>query len=111
MIDKLAFASCFICKETGHLASQCQKNEHGIYPRGGGCRFCGSNKHLARDCRPTKDSEAPIMAASSNPKMENPDEDLVFSALKNIQDEKVENRKRRLTEKGQDKDRKLVKFK
>jgi hypothetical protein len=32
------------------LASSCPKNDHGIYPRGGGCRFCGSNRHLIKDC-------------------------------------------------------------
>ncbi|KAI8924289.1 hypothetical protein BC831DRAFT_380003, partial [Entophlyctis helioformis] len=44
------FATCFICKGTGHLASQCEKNDRGLYPNGGGCRFCGSVRHLARDC-------------------------------------------------------------
>eukprot|EP00382_Lankesteria_abbotti_P004259 CAMPEP_0113847980 /NCGR_PEP_ID=MMETSP0372-20130328/2194_1 /TAXON_ID=340204 /ORGANISM="Lankesteria abbotti" /LENGTH=204 /DNA_ID=CAMNT_0000817355 /DNA_START=39 /DNA_END=653 /DNA_ORIENTATION=+ /assembly_acc=CAM_ASM_000359 len=46
----LPFASCFICDGVGHIASKCPKNPSGIYPRGGGCRFCGSNQHLMKDC-------------------------------------------------------------
>lgn len=46
----LPHARCFICSELGHLTSACPRNERGVYPRGGGCRFCGANTHLARDC-------------------------------------------------------------
>lgn len=28
-----AFASCFLCKETGHLSRNCPSNPHGIYPK------------------------------------------------------------------------------
>ena len=48
--DAFAFAVCFICKETGHLAKACPDNPRGLYPRGGGCRFCGSVEHLKSDC-------------------------------------------------------------
>lgn len=27
------FASCFICKEQGHLSKNCPQNAHGIYPK------------------------------------------------------------------------------
>lgn len=85
----LPFASCFICKGQGHLAGQCPKNDKGIYPRGGGCRFCGSNQHLARDCRPTRQADAGnFVGLSLDPKRENPDEDLLFESLNNIQKEK-----------------------
>ena len=46
----LPFATCFICNTKGHLASQCQQNEKGIYVNGGSCRTCGSTKHRATDC-------------------------------------------------------------
>uniref|UniRef100_A0A0K2UGR7 Putative LOC100868132 [Apis florea] n=1 Tax=Lepeophtheirus salmonis TaxID=72036 RepID=A0A0K2UGR7_LEPSM len=45
------FAVCFICSETGHLAKACPSNPKGLYPKGGGCRFCGSVEHLKSECR------------------------------------------------------------
>merc|ERR1711892_341157 len=44
------FAVCFICKQEGHLAKACPDNPKGLYPKGGGCVFCGSVEHLKRDC-------------------------------------------------------------
>ena len=41
---------CFICKEVGHLAKSCPDNPKGLYPKGGGCKFCGSVEHLKSDC-------------------------------------------------------------
>ncbi|KAF9158956.1 hypothetical protein DFQ26_007086 [Actinomortierella ambigua] len=38
--NKFKFATCFVCKGQGHLASACPKNEKGLYPQGGSCRFC-----------------------------------------------------------------------
>ena len=49
--DAYKFAVCFICKEEGHLAKSCPDNPKGLYPKGGGCRFCGSVEHLKADCK------------------------------------------------------------
>ena len=46
-----SFANCFICKQDGHLAKTCPDNPKGLYPKGGGCVFCGSVEHLKRDCK------------------------------------------------------------
>ncbi len=48
--DAFAFAVCFICDQKGHLAKACPDNPRGLYPKGGGCRFCGSVEHLKSDC-------------------------------------------------------------
>ncbi|XP_059617486.1 uncharacterized protein LOC132262285 [Phlebotomus argentipes] len=47
---KFNFATCFKCKEMGHISKQCPKNSSGIYPDGGCCSKCQSVDHLARDC-------------------------------------------------------------
>ncbi|KAH1016386.1 hypothetical protein HUJ04_007613 [Dendroctonus ponderosae] len=44
------FASCFICKEQGHIAKQCPDNQRGLYPNGGACKVCGDVTHLKKDC-------------------------------------------------------------
>lgn len=46
----LPFATCFVCRESGHLASQCHQNSKGIYVNGGCCKECGSNRHRVTDC-------------------------------------------------------------
>jgi zinc finger CCHC domain-containing protein 9 len=46
----LPFAECFICKQKGHLQGLCPENPKGLYPNGGGCRFCSSVRHFAVDC-------------------------------------------------------------
>ncbi|KAI8871349.1 hypothetical protein GQ42DRAFT_109241, partial [Ramicandelaber brevisporus] len=48
--DDFKFAMCFICRQQGHISAQCPQNEKGLYPNGGGCAYCGSVQHLARDC-------------------------------------------------------------
>ena len=50
----LPFAKCFVCKKEGHLSSKCPENDKGLYPNGGGCRFCSQVDHLAKDCKLTK---------------------------------------------------------
>lgn len=48
--EAYSFAVCFVCQETGHLAKACPDNPRGMYPKGGGCRFCGSVEHLKSEC-------------------------------------------------------------
>lgn len=48
--EEFKFASCFICREQGHIARQCPDNPKGLYPQGGGCRICGDVTHLKKDC-------------------------------------------------------------
>lgn len=48
--DTLPFATCFVCKGKGHLASACPENEHGIFVNGGACRICQSTQHRAKTC-------------------------------------------------------------
>jgi zinc finger CCHC domain-containing protein 9 len=52
-LGALPFAKCFICQQSGHLASQCERNDgHGIFIKGsgGGCHTCGSVTHIAAAC-------------------------------------------------------------
>ena len=58
------FASCFVCKQQGHLSAQCPKNSRGVYPRGGGCKVCGSVRHFARDCPDEADDDGDAGSAS-----------------------------------------------
>jgi hypothetical protein len=46
----LPFASCFICKQKGHISRDCPSNANGIYAKGGSCHVCGQKTHLAKDC-------------------------------------------------------------
>ncbi|KAL0821934.1 hypothetical protein ABMA28_005326 [Loxostege sticticalis] len=51
------FATCFICKEPGHIARQCPDNPKGLYPNGGCCKLCGDVTHLRKDCPTVKDQK------------------------------------------------------
>lgn len=53
--NNLPYATCFICKKSGHLTRSCKQNENGVFPKGGKCILCGSIKHLAKDCSQNKD--------------------------------------------------------
>ncbi|PZC78461.1 hypothetical protein B5X24_HaOG202126 [Helicoverpa armigera] len=51
------FATCFICKEPGHIARQCPDNPKGLYPNGGSCKLCGDVTHLRKDCPTVMDKK------------------------------------------------------
>ncbi|CAD0202491.1 unnamed protein product [Chrysodeixis includens] len=51
------FATCFICKEPGHIARQCPDNPKGLYPNGGSCKLCGDVTHLRKDCPTATDKK------------------------------------------------------
>ena len=51
---------------------------------------------MARDCRPTREAEkGAFINASVDPKKENPEDDLVFESLTNIQGDRDAKRKAR----------------
>merc|ERR1711915_142580 len=66
------FAVCFICKHEGHLAKACPDNPKGLYPKGGGCVFCGSVEHLKRDCprKVEKDLRAGVVVGTISDNLE-----------------------------------------
>ncbi|KAJ1816775.1 hypothetical protein LPJ60_005165, partial [Coemansia sp. RSA 2675] len=82
-----SFATCFVCGGQGHLSSACQKNDKGLYPNGGGCKYCGSTLHLMKDCKPTKnkDLEATVGTVDAH---QGGDDDDVFVALRRQQVDK-----------------------
>ena len=83
--EAFAFAVCFICKQTGHLAKACPDNPKGLYPNGGGCRFCGSVEHLKSDCsrKREKDARNEVVAYKmSFSRGLEVEEDLAFAAQK-----------------------------
>ena len=44
------YATCFVCKEMGHISRDCLSNDNGLYPNGGCCLECGSVRHFRKDC-------------------------------------------------------------
>uniref|UniRef100_A0A1I7T5X9 CCHC-type domain-containing protein n=1 Tax=Caenorhabditis tropicalis TaxID=1561998 RepID=A0A1I7T5X9_9PELO len=44
------YATCFVCKQIGHISRDCHQNLNGVYPDGGACNVCGAVGHLKRDC-------------------------------------------------------------
>ncbi|CAI2347063.1 unnamed protein product [Caenorhabditis sp. 36 PRJEB53466] len=44
------YATCFVCKQIGHISRDCHQNRNGVYPDGGACNVCGAVGHLKRDC-------------------------------------------------------------
>ncbi|CAG8479416.1 4027_t:CDS:2 [Scutellospora calospora] len=64
--DKYKYAKCFVCNEQGHLSGQCPKNEKGLYPNGGACRFCGKVDHFAKDCTLKKEEVGTVVVGKSD---------------------------------------------
>lgn len=106
----LPFASCYVCKQQGHLSSQCPQNERGLYPNGGCCKYCGSVRHLARDCNPANKKEKDTVEIGVVEENQGADDDDVFIALKRIQDEKAKKLEQKKLEKPQATKKKVVSF-
>ncbi|KAJ1550924.1 hypothetical protein HK096_004222 [Nowakowskiella sp. JEL0078] len=73
------FALCFVCNEQGHLSSQCPKNDKGLYPNGGSCKYCGSVRHLARDCKPMTQDEGTIHLGTIDVSQGGDDDDITIA--------------------------------
>merc|ERR1711874_661978 len=84
------FAVCFICKEQGHLAKACPDNPKGLYPKGGGCVFCGSVEHLKRDCvrKVEKDEKSNVWADTIGDNIEDEPDHSVKKTVKKIKEKK-----------------------
>lgn len=109
--SNFAHAICFICSAKGHLASACSKNELGVYPNGGCCHYCGSIKHLARNCKPAESAlngNEVILSVATSAQV-NPEADDVHEALQRIQTEK-EVRKEKHEKEKERKKKKVVTF-
>ena len=81
--DAYKFADCFVCKQKGHLAKACPDNPKGLYPKGGGCRFCGSVEHLKSECprKSVKDAKNHVTAKRHSDK-DNIEEEVDLQAPK-----------------------------
>jgi zinc finger CCHC domain-containing protein 9 len=80
--NALPFTTCFVCKQKGHLAGHCPENLKGVYPNGGSCKFCGSVRHLASDCKPLEQKDLITLGVISLD--QGGDDDDVFQAITKI---------------------------
>lgn len=100
-----------MCQGNGHLSSECPKNENGLYPNGGGCKFCGSNKHLARNCNPAKPSDGHmIVDAATEMTGKGGDSDFVTDALQGIHSDRQKVKSEKKEIKKNNSGPKVVKF-
>ncbi|KAJ3108167.1 hypothetical protein HDU97_002079 [Phlyctochytrium planicorne] len=75
-----------------HLAGACEQNEKGLYPMGGSCRYCGSVRHLAKDCKPSRNDGAGVTELGVIDNNQGGDDDDVFLALKKMQKDNQDER-------------------
>uniref|UniRef100_A0A7R9WTM5 CCHC-type domain-containing protein n=1 Tax=Craspedostauros australis TaxID=1486917 RepID=A0A7R9WTM5_9STRA len=111
--DNLAFATCYVCNQRGHLASKCPQNEHGLYVRGGSCRFCESVHHLSKHCPERPDGRNYSHNNTRQSKKQKEDDDSIIPDDEILQD-LVENaessRKGSSTPKAEVKKKRVVQF-
>ncbi|CAB4423016.1 unnamed protein product [Rhizophagus irregularis] len=87
--NEYAYAKCFVCNEQGHLSRQCPKNEKGLYPNGGSCRFCNQVTHLAKDCTLKSKEGIGISVVGKLNLQHGADDDDFHIQIKDKSDEKV----------------------
>lgn len=56
-VSDYSYATCFICRQRGHISKECPRNTRGLYPDGGGCTLCDSNQHLIKNCPRNQDEK------------------------------------------------------
>ena len=80
--SSLKFASCFICKQVGHISRDCPENPNGLYPNGGCCHICLQKTHLVRDC-PERTEEDKELAALRRQQAEDDEKGVRIKGLTN----------------------------
>ena len=82
-----------------------------MYPTGGGCHYCGSVRHLSRDCKPTSQEEGvKVLGVAGGERVYRGDDDDVFGALSSMDQEREQGCKNVDTKSKVQRGAKVIKF-